>query len=234
MLLQVPNHHPLRPARRSGSHSPRTIASIWVAFLSRSWISRGCWCASFKELMVLPSLSLRTSSSGFLLFLLSPSLMCCAAPGVLARDASWQKLQYRCRLKTVSNFLLVDISWPEHFSGRQGEKVPWHLFGKAFLSMCSCKRRCHRETGNHPNYSLGQRMMRKLGGVILSPTLFLGLHHILWTDLGLSEGSNSIRQLSASIPLRKSMRIRAKKPVLLIFHLYFCVCPAPLNIPTLL
>ena len=189
MLLQVPNHHPLHPTRQTGSHSPRTIASICVAFLSRSWIRRGCWCASFKELTVLPSLSLRTSSPGFVLFLLSSSLLCCVVPGVLVSDASWQKLRYRCRLKTVSNFLLVDNSWPEHLSGRQGEKVPWHLFGKAFLSMCTCKRGCHRGTGNHPNHrSLGQRMMRKVVGVILSPTCFLGLHHILWTDLGLSEG----------------------------------------------
>lgn len=162
LLWQVPNHHPSHLTTQNGSHLPRTIASICVAFLSRSWISRGCWCASFKELMVLPLLSLRTSSPGFMLFLLSSSLLCCAVPGALVSVASWQKLRYRCRLKTVSSFLLVDVSWPEHLSGRQGEEVPWHLFGKAFFSMCSCKRGCHRGTGNRPNCSLGQRMMRKV------------------------------------------------------------------------
>lgn len=155
--------HPLRCTRQSCSHSPRTIASIWVAFLSRSWISRGCWCASFRELMVLPLLSLRTSSPGpLLLFLLSSSLLCCAVPGVLLRDASWQKLRYRWRLKTVSSFLLGDSSWPERLSGRQGEKVPWHLSDKDCLSMCSCKRGCHRGTGKHPIHCLGQRMMGKV------------------------------------------------------------------------
>lgn len=184
MLLQVPNHLPLHPTRQS-SHSPRTIASIWVAFLSRSWIIRGCWCASFKELMVLPLLSLCTSSTAFLF---SSSLLCCVVPGVLVRDASWQKLQYRCRLKTVSNFLLVGISWLEHWSGRQVEKVPWHLFGKSFLSECSCKRGCHRGAGNPSNCSLGQKILSQVVRVILSPTCFLDVHHIFWTDLGLSEG----------------------------------------------
>lgn len=158
---------------QNGSHSPRTIASICVAFLSRSWISRGCCCASLRLLMVLPLLSLRTSTAGFVLLLLSSHLLSGVGPGALVRDASWQKLRYRCRLKTASNLLFVDISWPVHLSERQGENVPWHLFGKAFLSMCSCKRGRHTETGNHPNCSLGQKMMREVVGVILSPTCLL-------------------------------------------------------------
>lgn len=89
--------------------------------------------------MVLPLLSLRTSSPDLVLLLLSSNLLCWVLLGVLVRDASGQKLRYRCRLRIVSNFLLVDISWPEHLSGRQGGKVPGHLLGKAFLSKCSCK-----------------------------------------------------------------------------------------------
>lgn len=173
MLLEFPNHHPLAPHRQNGSHSPRTIASICVAFLSRSWISRGCCWASLKLLMVLPLLSLRTSTAGFVLLLLSSHLLVWVVPGALVRDASWQKLRYRCRLKTVSNLLFVDISWPVHLSERQGENAPWRLFGKTFFSMCSCKRQCHRGTGNHPNCSLGQRMMREVVGVIFSLTCLL-------------------------------------------------------------
>lgn len=168
-----PKPSPRVPHRQNGSYSPRTIASICVAFLSRSWISRGCCCASLKLLMVLPLLRLCTSTPAFMLLLLSSHLLFWVVPGALVRDASWQKLRYCCRLKTVSNLLFVDISWPVHLSERQGENVPWHLFGKAFLSVCSCKRGCHRGTGNHPNCSLGQRMMTEAVGVILSITCLL-------------------------------------------------------------
>lgn len=165
--------------RGTGSHSPRTIASICVAFLSRSWISRGCWCASFRELTVLPLLSLCTSSPGFLLFLLSSSLLCCGVPGASLRDLSWQKLRYCWRLKAVSNFLLVDISWSEHLSWRQGENGSWHLFGKVFLLLCSCKRGCHRGVWNHLSCSLGQRMIRAVG-IILTLYHFLAAKTNLW------------------------------------------------------
>lgn len=75
-----PKPSPLAVQRQNGSHSPRTIASICVAFLSRSWISRGCCCASLKLLMVLPLLSLCTSTAAFMLLLLSSQLLFWVVP----------------------------------------------------------------------------------------------------------------------------------------------------------
>lgn len=58
--LTQPNSTQLKPTQHD-PNSPSTMASIWVAFFSRSGTPRGCKGPSFRDVDNLPLLSFRTS-----------------------------------------------------------------------------------------------------------------------------------------------------------------------------